>query len=81
MAKKLKFRPVITRIKLNPEQAVLVCSCFSAGGQYLATTTARIRTGTSWHCEPNGRIQYLPRTTGGCNGTVMSSAARSISSS
>jgi hypothetical protein len=27
MAKKPKFKPVITRVKLNPEQAVLTCTC------------------------------------------------------
>lgn len=29
--KKPKFKPVITRIKLNPEQAVLQCSCYDIG--------------------------------------------------
>ena len=29
--RKLKFRPRITRIKLNPEQAVLTCDCYSNG--------------------------------------------------
>jgi len=28
MPRKLKFRPRITRIKLNPEQAVLACNCY-----------------------------------------------------
>ncbi len=28
MPKKPKFKPVITRVKLNPEQAVLTCSCY-----------------------------------------------------
>lgn len=28
MSKKPKFNPEITRIKLNPEQAVLSCICF-----------------------------------------------------
>ena len=31
MPRKPKFRPVITRVKLNPEQAVLTCSCHSRG--------------------------------------------------
>lgn len=31
MAKKPKFRPVITRVKLNPEQAVLSCDCYELG--------------------------------------------------
>lgn len=29
MPKKPKFKPIISRIKLNPEQAVLTCSCYS----------------------------------------------------
>jgi len=33
MAKKPKFNPEITRIKLNPEQAVLACSCYNTGNQ------------------------------------------------
>jgi hypothetical protein len=28
MSKKPKFKPRITRVKLNPEQAVLACDCF-----------------------------------------------------
>lgn len=27
MTRKLKFKPIITRVKLNPEQAVLTCTC------------------------------------------------------
>ena len=29
MSRKPKFRPVVTRVKLNPEQAVLACNCWS----------------------------------------------------
>jgi len=29
--RKMKFRPEITRVKLNPEQAVLTCNCYAAG--------------------------------------------------
>lgn len=36
MPRKLKFKPVIRRVKLNPEQAVLACACYctfqSSGG-------------------------------------------------
>lgn len=28
MSRKPKFRPVITRVRLNPEQAVLACGCY-----------------------------------------------------
>ena len=38
MPRKPKFKPVITRIKLNPEQAVLACSCYP-WGQVLSATT------------------------------------------
>ena len=31
MTKKPKFKPKICRLMLNPEQAVLACSCYSAG--------------------------------------------------
>jgi len=31
MGRKPKFKPMITRIKLNPEQAVLSCNCYSNG--------------------------------------------------
>lgn len=31
MPRKPKFRPEIRRIKLNPEQAVLQCTCYSTG--------------------------------------------------
>jgi hypothetical protein len=31
MAKRLKFRPTVHRVKLNPEQAVLFCDCYEAG--------------------------------------------------
>lgn len=30
MSRKPKFNPEITRVKLNPEQAVLACPCYSA---------------------------------------------------
>ena len=33
MSEKKKFRPQITRVKLNPEQAVLNCTCYSTGRQ------------------------------------------------
>jgi len=38
MAHKLKFKPEITRVKLNPEQAVLTCYCWDQ---------ARIATGAT----------------------------------
>lgn len=48
--KKPKFKPVITKIKLNPEQAVLQCDCYR-GLQIYTTTVACLRTiGIGTHC-------------------------------
>lgn len=43
MHRKPKFSPQVTRIKLNPEQAVLYCACFQYGRQS-GTRTARAST-------------------------------------
>ena len=32
--RKMKFRPEITRVKLNPEQAVLTCACYQPTGYF-----------------------------------------------
>lgn len=45
MSGKKKFKPIITRIKLNPEQAVLSC-CKVAGGKVDTTGTP------GWNCRP-----------------------------
>jgi len=57
MAEKLRFKPVITRIKLNPEQAVLACACYrgtawvrnkaKTGVSYCSARTRRIITSYS----------------------------------
>ena len=38
MAKKPKFKPRITRVKLNPEQAVLACDCYHSGFKHRRIT-------------------------------------------
>lgn len=35
MSKKPKLKPEITRVELNPEQAVLACTCYYTGWQYV----------------------------------------------
>ena len=45
MPKKEKFKPVISRVKLNPEQAVLVCSCYNAGMVYGGNIGTRYTSG------------------------------------
>jgi len=37
MSRRPKFKPEITRIKLNPEQAVAVCSCYDSGQQVMVS--------------------------------------------
>lgn len=34
MPRKPKFKPEITRVKLNPEQAILACRCYPSGIAY-----------------------------------------------
>jgi hypothetical protein len=38
MSRKPRFKPQITRVKLNPEQAVLSCNCYSVGTRYTGFT-------------------------------------------
>ncbi len=38
MGRKPKFKPVITRVKLNPEQAVLTCDCYNLGNRGFITS-------------------------------------------
>lgn len=40
MSKKAKFKPLITRIKLNPEQTVLACNCYDQGRLVSSNQTA-----------------------------------------
>ncbi|MFH1191660.1 MAG: hypothetical protein V1670_05645 [Candidatus Omnitrophota bacterium] len=55
MPKKPKFKPVITRVKLNPEQAVLSCTCYQDGGRTLpAGGGGWHRGGVSWFCGIGG---------------------------
>jgi len=45
--KKPKFKPEITRVKLNPEQAVLSCACYTGDRRGTGTWTS----GVQW-CAP-----------------------------
>lgn len=52
MSRKPKFKPVITRVKLNPEQAVLACDCYDGSvarraSASLTVCVARTRNTTS----------------------------------
>ena len=49
MTRKPKFKPEITRVKLNPEQAVLFCACYNSGYTAAIAVPPRAR-----------RIQFAP---------------------
>ena len=59
MGRKPKFRPKITRVKLNPEQAVLTCNCFSRGViGVLPKTFSDVSYGTACEGE-RGRLGHI----------------------
>lgn len=60
MGKKSKFRPKITKIKLNPEQAVLSCICHTSG--WILANGVHGSTPSSQHVcsEPDPRIYFAP---------------------
>jgi hypothetical protein len=63
MVRKIKFKPVITKIKLNPEQAVLQCDCFN-GAWRVGTDSYRGVPGLiATYCRTLGRaleVDYNP---------------------
>ena len=67
MPRKPKFNPVITKIKLCPEQAVLECSCYFLGRE---GTDSEINID-----DPNMCFYREPKTPGGCfSGTSAASS-------
>jgi len=56
---KPKFNPIITRVKLNPEQAVLACSCYNARR---ANSMANNRTTLASVCNRNVSSYLCNRT-------------------
>jgi hypothetical protein len=58
MPRKPKFKPVITRIKLNPEQAVLVCDCWNCNAHQGQSNTYLIGVFTQGCDDSFGRNVY-----------------------
>ena len=54
MPRKPKFEPEITQVKLNPEQAVLVCSC------HASSTTSAASVAMTCDDPFNGKLQANP---------------------
>ncbi len=59
MGRKLKLKPVITRVKLNPEQAVLSCTCFDAGVIW-DRRSRDTGTGQNWYCNQDRGVRNAP---------------------
>lgn len=55
-----KFNPTVTRVKLNPEQAVLACSCYNVNR---ANTGANSRTSIRSVCVRNSSSYVCNRST------------------
>ena len=56
MGRKLKFKPTITRVKLNPEQAVLTCTCYDASK--LGTVSLSAKKASTRSCDSFRRLHY-----------------------
>lgn len=50
MPRKLKFKPTITRVKLNPEQAVLACTCYWSTVKRVGALLNRGSAEFVWQC-------------------------------
>ena len=74
MAKKQKFKPVITRVKLNPEQAVLSCSCYS-GFRVEGVTTYDTGYWSSPWCAAGGAKVLRPNP---CKGGMTVTQCRAV---
>jgi len=66
--RKPRFNPIVTRIKLNPEQAVLACGCWDVSRS--TTRTSAQRNVQAGYCLANA----MPRATG-CRRVSAASAA------
>jgi hypothetical protein len=63
--KKPKFNPIVTRVKLNPEQAVLACSCFNTRNAATVNRNTSIRS----ICQSGASTFYCNRSTNSRNAT------------
>ena len=65
MPKKLKFKPEITRIKLNPEQAVLSCTCYDTGYQATVSGSVLANGDADYACNGKGYLWHWACNPGG----------------
>ena len=50
MPQKSRFKPEITRVKLNPEQAVLQCDCDTVGQRLVGPGMRTAECTPTWYC-------------------------------
>ena len=56
MSRKPRFKPEITRVKLNPEQAVLSCTCHGLGAHWTSgSPTKSLFANNQYVCDPGSR--------------------------
>jgi hypothetical protein len=59
MARKPKFKPTITRVKLNPEQAVLSCDCNNGAFGWYTYGSTNLGTGKGSQVYCNGSKSFF----------------------
>lgn len=64
MSRKPKFKPEITRVKLNPEQAVLACTCYN-NQRWTTSGGTQQSAGSNWACVSSGKGHTDPNWCGG----------------
>jgi len=86
-SKKKKFSPTVNRIALNPEQAVLACSCYNVGFKYnLGAVNKYDWNNPSYICQqsvvfPNNRVGIAKCDGSGTTGVGSRQGAATASSS
>jgi len=58
MSRKPRFKLLIKRVRLNPEQAVLTCNCFWVGAQLIMAPAHYAGPGSVWSCLGKAHSNY-----------------------
>lgn len=59
----MKFKPVVTRVKLNPEQAVLFCDCYSRRRRYVPSGGSNAANSVCWRTSGKAALGRYRSTT------------------
>ncbi len=74
MSRRPKFNPEISRVKLNPEQAVLQCACFGATAKVWNSSANKGSSAT--FCNAGSGRTFGTKTQSSCAGTSGSSGKK-----